>query len=508
MNFRLECPWCGGPLPGAPGQFIKCMHCRSMIHWGGATPFRTKREADADVLTRHEVELAIRDQKKRTEFRLARQQKLRRRMRKLAARKRKGIVKDFGLSCLQYLLWLPNNLINQTLARTALYFPGLLAIVGPGTAECLVGLAAGKKACISLRRVRQVSRVVASCLAEFPGKLCLDGLCTLGPEVAEELARHRGMLSINGIDRLSVEEAKAFVKHSKMTCAVSLLGVVEVPPRVAVELARFRGDLMVHPNVAVSLAEVRRWNERAGRKTSPKASSNFRYDTPNASGEVTASKLAWDQAFKIVQRARGELKLNSLQAITPDVARVLADFEGLLEMNGLKKIGPDVAEELARHKGDLYLNGVRVISAEAAKSLAGHSGGIELNGVLSLDREAALELAQLPYWLSLCGVRWLGEGVAECFGARLGDTQIDGVVNIDKLVASKLADHRHWLSLNGIRKLEADVCSELARFRGEMLWLLGLIDTDAVSRRSLVRNPAIVLSGKFLRRREAVLKLS
>lgn len=42
---ELLCPWCGGELPGEPGQFVKCRHCASDFYWGDNKPWRTKMQA-------------------------------------------------------------------------------------------------------------------------------------------------------------------------------------------------------------------------------------------------------------------------------------------------------------------------------------------------------------------------------------------------------------------------------------------------------------------------------
>ena len=41
----MPCPWCGGELPGKPGQYVKCRHCGSDIHWGDGKPYKTKFQA-------------------------------------------------------------------------------------------------------------------------------------------------------------------------------------------------------------------------------------------------------------------------------------------------------------------------------------------------------------------------------------------------------------------------------------------------------------------------------
>ncbi len=43
--MKLLCPWCGGELPGEPGQYVKCRHCGSEIHWGGGKPWKSHLHA-------------------------------------------------------------------------------------------------------------------------------------------------------------------------------------------------------------------------------------------------------------------------------------------------------------------------------------------------------------------------------------------------------------------------------------------------------------------------------
>ena len=41
----MLCPWCGGELPGKPGQYVKCRHCGSDIVWRGGRTFKTNVQA-------------------------------------------------------------------------------------------------------------------------------------------------------------------------------------------------------------------------------------------------------------------------------------------------------------------------------------------------------------------------------------------------------------------------------------------------------------------------------
>ena len=43
----MLCPWCGGDLSGKPGQYVKCRHCGSDIHWGDGKPYKTIKDATA-----------------------------------------------------------------------------------------------------------------------------------------------------------------------------------------------------------------------------------------------------------------------------------------------------------------------------------------------------------------------------------------------------------------------------------------------------------------------------
>jgi len=44
-NTDMVCPWCGGELPGQPGQYVKCRHCGSDIVWRDGRTFKTNVQA-------------------------------------------------------------------------------------------------------------------------------------------------------------------------------------------------------------------------------------------------------------------------------------------------------------------------------------------------------------------------------------------------------------------------------------------------------------------------------
>ena len=78
-----------------------------------------------------------------------------------------------------------------------------------------------------------------------------------------------------------------------------------------------------------------------------------------------------------------------------EVARELARHEGDLSLDGLSTITPEVAHELANYDGEwLSLDGLTSISVEVARELAKHDGEwLSLDGLTSITEEVARELA-------------------------------------------------------------------------------------------------------------------
>jgi hypothetical protein len=62
--MRSVCPFCGGALPGKPGQYVNCCHCAQSIHWANNKPFRSLSDAQehAQLLRAQRQEQAQREQ--------------------------------------------------------------------------------------------------------------------------------------------------------------------------------------------------------------------------------------------------------------------------------------------------------------------------------------------------------------------------------------------------------------------------------------------------------------
>jgi len=111
------------------------------------------------------------------------------------------------------------------------------------------------------------------------------------------------------------------------------------------------------------------------------------------------TELSVEVAQVLSQFNKGDLRLNRVRTITPEVARALAPQgkKGVTLWLGLTTITPEVAKELAAHsRGMLALNNLDKISVEVARELAQFRGKLTLNGLTTLSLEVARELAKHP----------------------------------------------------------------------------------------------------------------
>jgi len=81
------------------------------------------------------------------------------------------------------------------------------------------------------------------------GRLLLNGLKTISPEVAKELARHEGWLSLGGLATLSDETAEALVAHKGY---LHLDGLKKISDQAAQALARHNGELFLNGLTSIS----------------------------------------------------------------------------------------------------------------------------------------------------------------------------------------------------------------------------------------------------------------
>lgn len=106
---------------------------------------------------------------------------------------------------------------------------------------------------------------------------------------------------------------------------------------------------------------------------------------------------------QVLSRFRGScLKLDRLETISAEVAKILARFPKLLSLNGVQTLDIDVAKALTLHRGELVLDGLMYLSEDVAKVLCRHRGKcLGLEGLRFLSHHASKALAKYRGTLEL-----------------------------------------------------------------------------------------------------------
>ena len=485
--MRCYCPYCGGRIPGRPGQYIKCMHCSEKLLWCDNTAFRSREDIEKYLAA------VLSTEKQPSELG--------------PWRRHAGTILFLSTTALvstSHRLRAAKGFLAagwQKVAATShdlciFCAPGMARSLGPDGARLLVKHATKSRG-LRLNRLAALDPETALILSTCPGDLHLNGIKSLVPEVAESLSQHRGALFLNGVTEISVAAAEQLIKH---VGRIDMLGL-DPSPSTASALSRHRAINLSSTARAIMTAEsVWRRTVRRQVKNHPRAtpaSSKRPAQRRSASAEVRV--LTPEIAKRLVASKRGCLNLDSYKEVLPFAARIVAARPGELSLNGLVRLSASIANELAGHVGDLSLNGVFELTAGCAEALASHEGGLEMNGLLSLLPDCAAAFHRHKHWLSLNGLRRVSDDTAARLSRHPGNLQMKGIRRLSASVAKQLSQHRHWLQLDGVEFVDADVAKELARFRGTQLWLRGLINADAEPEviATLRRNPSILLPAKL-----------
>lgn len=184
--------------------------------------------------------------------------------------------------------------------------------------------------------------VMLPCRRGWSHGLPLQGITTLDPKTAKELARFKGnAILLTGLSSFDIDTAKSFTT--------------------------FRSDVVVPEEV---------------RKT---------FCTKNPLTPETA--LVWAVV------ARDEL--SRVPVLKVAIAKAFAEFKGhSLHLDGLTTLDVDTAKTIAEFKSDyLFLDGLTTLDAATTKALAEFKGRqIFLNGLTTLDAGAAKALAATEKW--------------------------------------------------------------------------------------------------------------
>ena len=215
------------------------------------------------------------------------------------------------------------------------------------------------------------------------------------------------------------------------------------------------------------------------------------------------TELSVEVAQVLSQYSRGDLRLNRVQAITPEVARALATQgkKGVTLWLGLTTITPEVAKALAAHsRGMLALNVLDKLSVEVARELAQFRGKLTLNGLTTLSPEVALELAKHRSKFTLFGLMEISDEAAEALSHHSGTILLNGLTKLTSapLTVKMLKANDGFLNLSKVQTISDDVAKALAEYRDKRsIRLAGLTELSEAHAALLRSNPRIELPPKF-----------
>ena len=279
------------------------------------------------------------------------------------------------------------------------------------------------------------------------GRLLLDGLTTLPPEAARELAKYDGWLSLNGLTSLANESAEALGQHKG---PLHLNGLTKLTDESAAALARHYGELSL--NGLMSLSE--------------------------------------EAATALFRQSGGRLYLNGVATLSPEAARALSQRKGgaqagPVQLHGLTSLSPEAAAALAGlhgHQWDGRLPNIKTLSDDVAQAFAKREGGLALEGLTALSDEAARVLGprlggQLP------ALKTLSPELAKGLAKTRGPIVLDGLTTLSDEAAMGLSNdqHRGDVRLNGLTTLSPVAAKAICKREGD-LYLNGL---TAISEESL-----------------------
>jgi hypothetical protein len=227
------------------------------------------------------------------------------------------------------------------------------------------------------------------------------------------------------------------------------------------------------------------------------------------------------QVAELITRSSGTLELNGLTSLSPEAAAALSQPDAFLELDGLTElpldtalalitptspralslrgitaINDEVADRLGQHVGYLGLSGLELITDRQIELLAAHRGYLELSGLEKLSERAAKALGQHKGLLGLNGLKMLPPEVAVALAKHDQFMRLDGLQTISDEVATALSQHTAPLGLHGITTLSDAAAESLARHEGT-LYLMGLVTLSDKAATLLRTNAGARLPARF-----------
>ena len=291
------------------------------------------------------------------------------------------------------------------------------------------------------------------------GALLLNGLATISPEAARELAKYDGWLSLNGLKEIADEAAMALGQHKG---ALHLDGLTKVSDAAANALAGHRGELSLNGLTAISDESARALARHAGGRLMLKGLTTL----SGEAGKAFAGRKGGGPTYQVV--------LDGLTSLSPEAAAALAgahphNWQGNLP--AFKTIPVEVAQALAKRQGGLSMPGLTTLSDEVAKALGGKLSG-NLPRLTSLTVETAKAIAgpvpgQSNRSLNLEGLTSLPDDIALAIGGKdsRGNLYLNGLKSLTPIAAKTICQREGDLYLNGLTTIADETLKALAEHK-------------------------------------------
>lgn len=352
-----------------------------------------------------------------------------------------------------------------------------------------------------LNGLNEIDEHVAAALANHEGLLCLDGLSELTPEIAMALAPHKGKITFNGLSSLSYETAEVIAAEYGMFYEpVDGYSVVcnrepndddRFDERQGSVLRRtlcFNGIKNITDGLAIILAKVKcnirldgfsaKWNNYGMHNSCDRHGSICEFVLLHRLGKLPENMSVTDSCFpvdfpsdrltKMLGYPIKSLDLINFKDVLISNLSWLAAFEGDLRLDNIDALSVDSAKILSSHKGNLILNGLRELPFDVAHELSKRKGRLELNGLIDLDPSAAECFAFFQGELCLNGLRRLSKDLACRLGNIRPNRSIELLKDLPFKQTNELNESVCTLELNGINNLSFEVAVELAKFTGRL----------------------------------------
>ena len=232
-------------------------------------------------------------------------------------------------------------------------------------------------------------------------------------------------------------------------------------------------------------------------------------------GSPSVTELTVEQATEFAS-LDGDLELNHLSTLTPQVAELLARSNAAIELNGLTTLSPEAAAALSQPDAfleldglaelpletalalitptsprSLSLRGLLAVNDEIAELMGQHGGYLRLSGLeIITDRQIEL-LATHRGYLGLSGLKQLSTRAATALGRHDGLLRLNGITTLTPEAASALAPHSQFMRIDGLKTISDDVATALARHKGP-LGLDGLTTLSDAAAEAIARHDGTV----------------